>query len=173
MTKTLVLATLLVAGAYAKDLSKSKTFIGVDIGYSQVKGYVDNDGDIQYKDDSDIQYGLRIGAQNEKWRTTFIFGYYDNGDTQQNLEEYLLTIDYFLQYPTSTLKPYIGANIGYANYESEFIDDEGGMIYGGQVGFIMDLTEHVNIDLSYRYSATDYDELDRTGGVIFGTNYIF
>jgi len=173
MKKTLVLAALLATGTYAGNFTTSQTFIGLDLGYSQVKGYINDNNTIRYEDDSDIQYGLRIGAQNDEWRTTFIFGYYDNSDTNQNVEEYLLTVDYFLTDKTTTLRPYIGANVGYANYESDFIADEGGVIYGAQIGFTVDVDEHFNVDLAYRYSVTDYDELDHIGGVMFGVNYLF
>ena len=173
MKKTLALATILATGAFAQNFTTSQTFVGLDLGYSQVKGYINDAGTIKYKDDSDIQYGLRIGAQNDEWRTTFIFGYYDNSDTSQNVEEYLVTVDYFLTDKTTTIRPYIGANIGYASYESDYIEDESGVIYGGQLGFTVDVAEHINLDLAYRYSVTDYDELDHIGGVMFGVNYLF
>jgi opacity protein-like surface antigen len=173
MKKTLALAVLLASGAYAENFTSSQTFIGLDLGYSQVKGYINNGGTLAYEDDSDMQYGFRIGAQNEEWRTTFIFGYYDNGDTDQNVEEYLVTVDYFLTDETSTIRPYIGANVGYANYEADYVEDEGGVIYGGQLGFTVDLAPQVNMDLSYRYSVTDFDELDHIGGVMLGVNYKF
>jgi len=172
MKKTLALAALIATGAYAQNFTTSQTFVGLELGYSQVKGYI-NDGGIRYEDDSDIQYGLRIGAQNDEWRTTFIFDYYDNSDTNQNVEEYLVTVDYFLTDESTTIRPYIGVNVGYANYESDFIEDEGGIMYGGQLGFTVDVAEQVNMDLSYRYSVTDYDELDHIGAVILGLNYNF
>jgi len=173
MKKTLALAAILATGAYAENFTTSQTFIGLDLGYSQVKGYINDGGTIRYEDDGDIQFGFKVGAQNDEWRTTFIFGYYDNGDTNQNVEEYLITVDYFLTDESSTLRPYIGANVGYANYESDLIEDEGGVIYGAQIGFTVDVADHLNVDLSYRYSATDYDELDYIGGVMFGVNYLF
>jgi opacity protein-like surface antigen len=173
MKKTLALALLLVSGVYAENFTTAQTFIGLDLGYSQVKGYIKDGSSLAYEDDSDMQYGFRIGAENEKWRTTFIFGYYDNGDTDQNVEEYLMTIDYFLTQELNTIRPYIGANIGYANYEADYVEDEGGIVYGGQLGFTVDLVPKVNMDLSYRYSVTDFDELDHTGGVMLGVNYKF
>jgi opacity protein-like surface antigen len=172
MKKTLALAVLLASGAYAENFTSGQTFIGLDLGYSKVKGYVDNGTDFVYEDDSDIQYGFRIGAQSPEWRTTFIFDYYDNSDTDQSVDEYLLTIDYFLTEETSTIRPYIGLNVGYANYEADDID-EGGIVYGGQLGFTVDLAQQVNMDLSYRYSTTDFDELDYIGGVMLGVNYKF
>ena len=173
MKKTLALAVLLASGAYAENFTSGQTFIGLDLGYSQVKGYVKDGSSLVYEDDSDIQYGFRIGAQNAEWRTSFVFDYYDNGDTNQNVEEYLLVIDYFLTDETSTIRPYIGANVGYANYEADYVEDEGGVIYGGQLGFTVDLAPQVNMDLSYRYSVTDFDELDHIGGVMLGVNYKF
>jgi opacity protein-like surface antigen len=173
MKKSLALAVLLASGAYAQNFTTSQTFIGFDIGYAQVKGYVNENDTISYKDDSDMKYGLRLGAQNDKWKTTLMFNYYDNSDTSQNVEEYVVAIDYFLADKSSQIRPYIGANIGYANYESDLIEDEGGVIYGGQLGVVVDVAEHFNVDLSYRYSITGYDELDHIGGVMLGVNYLF
>lgn len=182
MVKKIAVACLCMAALGssldARELSNSKTFIGLEVGYSEVQGerfLLDNDTYFENTGE-DMMFGLRIGAQNEEWRTMFLFDYYDNSDTDQNVELGLLTIDYFFmgsQYLSETpLSPYIGANVGYANYESSFVDASG-IIYGGQAGFIVGATENIDLDFAYRYSLSQTDELDHIGSFVFAVNYIY
>lgn len=183
MVKKIVIACVCMAvlgsSLDARELSNSKTFIGLEVGYSEVQGerillpdtttYFENTGE-------DMILGFRIGAQNEEWRTMFLFDYYDNSDTDQNLEQGLLTIDYFFmgsEYVSSTaFSPYIGANVGYANYESSYVDASG-IIYGGQAGFVVGATENIDLDFGYRYSLSETEELDHVGSFVFAINYVY
>ena len=107
-----------------------------------------------------------------EWSRPCIVGDYDCADNDQNVEQLLMTVDYFVLDNDSAFRPFIGLNIGYANYESTFVEDSG-FTYGGQIGFVVDVAEMVNIDLSYRYSLSSVDAFDHVGGVIFGVNYLF
>ena len=178
-----VVMTLLCMGLgstlYAdNDIFTSKTFIGLEVGYAEVQGDVGHlIDDIEviepdFKGDNDVEFGFRIGAQNDQWRTTFIFDYYDSSDNDQNIEKGYLTLDYFILEKESTFRPYLGLNVGYANYESTYVDDSG-LLYGAQAGFVIKVAEMINLDLSYRYSLSDADALDHIGSVIFGVNYMF
>jgi opacity protein-like surface antigen len=122
--------------------------------------------------DYDVEFGVRIGAQNGQWRTMFIFDYYDSSDNDQNVEQGYLALDYFVFENESKFKPYIGVNIGYANYESTYVDDSG-FLYGGQAGILFGVTETIDMDISYRYSLSDADAFDHIGSIIFGVNYLF
>jgi len=166
-----LLCTVLGTTLYARDdISKSKTFIGLELGYVEVQG--DTSNELNYTGDYDMQYGVRLGAEKDKWRTTFIYDYYDSADNDQNVEQLLMTVDYFVLDNNSPFRPFIGLNAGYGNYESTFVDDNG-FIYGGQIGFVIDVAKMVNIDLSYRYSLSSADAFDHVGGVTFGVNYLF
>ena len=170
-----ILGSTLFANDYS---SNSKTFIGLEVGYAEVQGdvgYMINDAAIiepNFTGDSDVEFGFRIGAQNDEWRTTLIFDYYDSADNDQNIEKGYLTIDYFLLKNESEFRPYIGANIGYASYESTFVEDSG-LLYGGQAGIVVNIAEVIDLDLGYRYSLSDAEALDHIGSVLFGVNYIF
>lgn len=174
MIKKIAVALLCAAlgsSLYARDdISQSRTFIGLELGYSEVQG--DTFYELGYTGDSDVEFGVRIGAEKDEWRTTFIFDYYDSSDNDQNVETLLMTIDYFVLDNNSGFKPYIGLNLGYANYESTFVEDSG-MVYGGQAGFVFNVTEMVNLDLSYRYSLSSADVFDHKGSVFFGLDYLF
>ncbi len=164
------LLTLIGSTLSAKSLSNNNAFIGLEVGYSQVQGTVVLGAS---REDSEVSYGFHLGAQEEDWRTTFIFNYYDNSASDQNVEELLLVVDYFLLDSKDLyMKPYIGVNLGYANYESFLVEDSD-MVYGMQVGFVIDLKENINIDLSYRYSLSNSDVFDHKGNVILGLNYLY
>ena len=166
-----LLCTALGSSLYARDdISQSRTFIGLELGYSEVQG--DTFYDLGYTGDYDVEFGFRIGAEKDEWRTTFIYDYYDSSDNDQNVQTLLMTIDYFVLDNGSAFRPFIGLNVGYANYESTFIEADD-WVYGGQVGFVVDVAEMVNLDLSYRYSLSNADAFDHKGSVFFGLNYLF
>jgi hypothetical protein len=162
----------------SEDIFTSKTFIGLEVGYAEVQGAVGHmDGDTVVIDpnfvgDYDVEFGFRIGAQNDQWRTTFIFDYYDSSDNDQNIEKGYLTLDYFVLEKESALRPYIGVHVGYGNYESSYVEDSG-ILYGAQAGIVLEVAEMINMDIGYRYSLSDIDTLDHIGSVVFGVHYIF
>jgi len=178
---TVALGTTLTAN---ENTSSSKTFIGLEAGYATVQGDVGGffPGDIirDYKG-SDIEYGARLGAQNEEWRATFAYNYFDGNEDgkEQNYGKFLASLDYFLGSNEDVLKPFIGANVGYINYESTNNIDMSGFIYGVQAGIVVSVTDNIDLDLQYRYSlssATQDDRdasLDHIGSIVFGINYIF
>ena len=105
-----------------------------------------------------------------------IYNYYNNSSNDQNLEQGLLTIDSFFMGNVSlsgtAITPYLGVNVGYANYESSFVDDSG-LIYGGQGGLVVGVMESVDLDFAYRYSLSDNSTFDHVGSFIFSVNYIY
>ena len=182
MVKKMAIAFLCVAlgsTLYARDdITESNTFVGLEVGYAEVQGdvghMIDDMAIIEpnFVGDYAVEFGIRIGAQRDQWRTTFIFDYYDSEDNDQNVEKGYLTIDYFVLEKESAIRPYIGLNVGYASYESSYVEDSG-FLYGAQAGIVANVAEMINIDLGYRYSLSDADALDHIGSVVFGINYIF
>ncbi len=182
MIKTLkmaLLTTIVGTSLYASNYdSETKSFIGLEAGYAVLDGKKFNllpDEDSSFYEGSGIEYGIRIGAQNDEWRATLAFNYYDNNDDadDQNLERGQAMVDYFfLSDPSATIRPYIGASIGYANYESTFVD-ESGLVYGGQAGVVISSGESLDIDLSYRYSLGQVEVLNSVSSVTVGVNYIY
>ena len=183
---TALLCVALGTTLYARDdISQSRGFVGLELGYATVQGDVGGffPGDIiRDYEGSDIEYGIRLGAQKEDWRTTLSFNYFDSTEDNaaQNYEKILGSFDYFvLNESESAIKPYIGVNVGYINYESTDDIDMSGFIYGAQAGIVFSAAENIDLDLMYRYSlsnATQDDRdasLDHVGSIVFGINYIF
>ena len=164
---TACLCMVLGSSLNAKNMSENEVFIGLEVGYSEVQGerigLVENTGD-------DVSYGFRIGAQDDEWRAMFLFNFYDNSENDQNVEQGLLAIDYFFLGDKSTFRPYMGFNIGYANYESTFVEDSG-LMYGGQVGFVVVAMDTIDLDFSYRYSLSNASAFDHVGSFIFGIHF--
>lgn len=181
-----LLCTVLGTSLYGRDdISESKPFIGLEIGYATVQGDV---GGFFYNDiitdfeGSDIEFGIRLGAQKDEWRTTISFNYFDGEEDgyAQNYEKGLASVDYFfLNSNQSNFQPFLGINVGYVNYESTSDIDMNGFLYGGQAGVVYSVSEKIDLDLQYRYSlssATQDDDsasLDHIGGIVFGVNYIY
>ena len=168
--------TLLCVGfgslLHAEGMSVNKSILGLEVGYATVQADTDGGifGEPDYKGE-DIEYGLRIGAQNDDWRAMLIYNYYDNTDEDQNVQKTFAQLDYFFS-ERSQFNPYFGINLGYMNYESTDID-ESGFLYGGQVGFTIELNDNIEMDMMYRYSLTDAARTDHIGSFVFGMSYIF
>ncbi len=170
MVKKVAIALLCVAlgnTVYAREITESQKFIGVEVSITEVQGQQPSDTS------DDTSFGVRVGAQNEQWRTMFILNYFDSGE--HNVEKLFLTVDYFFMktdvYDSYALQPYLGVNVGYMNFESNKGVDADGFVYGMQGGVVLDVTEKVGFDVGYRYSLSSADELDHTGDVVFGLNY--
>lgn len=182
MFKKVVLICLCIIFASslnAREVTNSETFIGLEMGYVNVQGDRILGGVVPDPNhtDSDLIYGIRIGAQNGDWRTTLLYNYYNSTNSDQNFELGLFTLDYFfMDNKSSTLsifRPYLGLNLGYGNYESSNIGNVNGFLYGGQTGLVVDINKQVDIDFSYRHSFSNEDKFNHVGGFIFGVNYIY
>lgn len=166
---------------YAENYSEGKKFLGLEVGAAQIQGGVyldilDPFSYDQFYEGSGMAFGLRLGAQNDNYRTTLVYNYYDNVDEDQNLQMGLVTIDYYVlssEAASVTIKPFIGLNVGYMGYESTFVDDSD-FLYGGQAGVVVNVSEKIDIDLSYRYSlAYESIAMDHFGVLMLGVNYLY
>ena len=165
-----LLCTVLGSSLYADGISEAKGFIGLEVGAATVQA--DTFTELGREGDA-VEYGIRIGAQTNEWRSMLLFDYYDSSDDDQNMEKGYFMLDYFfLKSETSSFKPFVGLNFGYVNYESTLVEDDG-LLYGGQAGFIINVAETIDLDLSYRYSLSGAEALDNTGSVVFGVNYLY
>jgi len=168
-----LLCTALGSSLYARDISQSEKFLGLEVAKTELQA--DRFGEPDYDGDA-VEFGFRIGAQTNTWRTMFVFDYYDSSDDDQNVEKGYLMLDYFFlqdeSKEKSAFRPFLGVNVGYMNYESTLVE-ESGFLYGAQAGFVVGVMETVDLDLSYRYSLSNADALDHMGSIVFGINYLY
>jgi hypothetical protein len=213
MIKKLGIALLCAAlgtTLYAReDISTSKLFVGLELASTKADSsmelymgntlvspkFTDTSGSV-------FEYGVRLGAEKEDWRTTLLYTYYNN--TEEGIDETMhkgsMLLDYFLLSTGSAeynVKPYIGAHVGYMTYEASgpigntgftgVYADDSGLFYGGQAGIAMTIAEVVELDLSYKYSLTSLDDIsqfilsdtkavtsiDNMGSIVFAINYFY
>ena len=167
-----LLSTMIGSSLYAGNYNTgTKGFLGLEVGAATVDGERLND----YHKGSAVEYGLRFGAENNDWRATFAFDYFDSGSDDQNVEKGLFLVDYFFFESDSSsvsIKPFIGANAGLINYESTGVDATD-FIYGGQAGVVFGMNENLDLDLSYRYSLSGSEKVNNLGSIVFGLNYLY
>jgi len=165
-----LLSTMIGSSLYAGNYDvKSKGFLGLEVGAATVDG--DRFDGFKYNGNA-IEFGLRLGAQNDEWRATFVLDYYDSSSDDQTMQKGYGMVDYFFAGSYESVRPFIGANIGYAHYESTLVDANG-LLYGGQAGVVVSVDENIDLDLSYRYSLMQVDAVNDTGSIVFGFNYVY
>ena len=164
------LSMFFLSSLHAVEVSESQKFIGVEVSISEVQG--DGPSDIAANVSNGTSVGLRLGAQNEKWRTTIGLTYFDQEG--RNIERLYGEIDSFFLaanlWDSLIIQPFIGFNIGYQNYESNEVD-ENGFVYGGQIGVVTDVLDSLSIDISYRYTLSNQEAFDHSADIVFGFNY--
>ena len=184
MVGKMVMSLLTVATAgtlYAAEMSVSERIIGIEGASSTVQADTSGIfGEINHEG-KDTEYGVRIGAQSENWRTLLVLNYFDSEDDAQNYEKGLIELDYYpfnTKSETVSIRPYLGLNLGFLNYESDADGtaddiDESGFMYGGQVGITVDLGESIDLDVMFRYSLVEADKVDHVEGLVIGINYLY
>ena len=164
------LATLTLS--HASDAFSSERILGIEVGYSNVNT---NNNNLNTSTSS-AEFGLKIGAQNEEWRTTLSGNFFTKEG--HKYQKVMLEFDRFVWtslYKTDSIvfKPYLGGHIGWMKYTDNFSLNDNGMVYGGQAGLAWNVLNEVDFDLGYRYSLTNIKEVDSIGSVVFGANYIY
>jgi len=167
---TILLCMLLGNSVYAKDISEGEKFIGVEVSVTEVQGEASRVIDDSISDG--MAFGLRLGSQNEQWRSMFVWNSFDS--EYRSVMKLFLSLDYIFMtggmVADYSFQPYLGANIGYMSYESIGFDEDG-LLYGGQAGILFEMTEYVNFDIGYRYSLSSEEALNHTSELLFGVQY--
>ena len=165
-----LLSTIIGSSLYAGNYdTNTKGFLGLEVGAATVDG--DRSDGLKHNGKA-VEYGLRLGAQNEEWRATFALDYFNSGSDDQKMQKGYGMVDYFFTGSDSTVRPFVGANVGYAHYESTLVDANG-LLYGGQAGVVVGVSANIDLDLSYRYSLMQVNAVNNTGSIVFGFNYVY
>ena len=205
MVKKIAAACLVMAlgsTVQAEDVSDSRTFVGFEVESTKTDNSLDILGvPLNFKNDSVVEYGARVGAENNEWRTTLLYTYYNdksNGE-EETMNKGSFLVDYFFWNTEAgevNIKPYIGLHVGYMTYEltsvnvpglvglNTTVSDGNGVFYGGQIGVEVLFSEVIGLDFSYKHSLTGVTDtplllpntefsLDNMGSVAFSINYFF
>jgi len=177
LNKLLLSSLLILTLSEAKDSFSSERLLGIEVGYTGVEA---KDAIGLDENTKSVEFGFRIGAQNEDWRTTVI-GNMSNSDGHK-IEKVMISFDKFVwqslyKKDDIVFKPYLNGHIGYLKHTADGITNAGisekGMLYGGGAGLVWNVLNEVDFDLGYRYSFTELDNLDSLSTVTLGVNYIY
>ena len=177
INKLLLSSLLILTLSEAKDSFSSERLLGIEVGYAGLKT---KDAIGLDESSNSVEFGFRIGAQNQDWRTTLI-GNMSSSDGHK-IQKAMISFDKFVwqslyKKDNIMFKPYLSGHLGYIKHTADGITNEGisekGMLYGGGAGLVWNVLNEVDFDLGYRYSFTELDNLDSLSTVTLGVNYIY
>ena len=168
----IIMSTLTLA--YAVDDFSSERLLGIEVAYTTVG----STNEIGFsKTNKDAEFGLRLGAQNEEWRTTVRLNFMKAQG--RSYQKAMLDFDRFVWaslYETDSIvfKPYLGAHVGWMRYTDDalFLSDNG-LAYGGQLGLALNVLDEVDFDLGYRYTIANINGVDSVDSFVFAVNYLY
>lgn len=97
-------------------------------------------------------FAIRYGKQTLDWRTMFTLS------MNNNYQTFAIEIDKILldsMFGMPELRPYLGMSVGYIRYNAIDNNDDEGLFYGANTGFIIYLTDNIDADISYHYYIID------------------
>ena len=173
MFNKIVLATVATFSlANAVDDFSSERLLGIEVGYTTVNSRSEA---MFNKSNTVPEFGLKLGAQNEEWRTTLHLNFMEAEG--RSYQKAMIDFDRFVWaslYETDSIvfKPYLGAHIGWLRYTAD-LETDNGMAYGGQLGLALNVLNEVDFDLGYRYTVVDMPTVDDIGSFTFSVNYLY
>lgn len=167
MSKLLVLFVLLITTLFSNQEPESFSFFGLSGSQHQVSFNKDS----TLSGENELLLGLRYGQQTVDWRTMFtVSGKKNMADLSLEIDKILL--DDIFGYPE--VRPYIGLTLGYLHYNDVTIEEENGYYFGGAFGFLVYLTDNIDLDISYHYKkVSDIDFLETLKGPSIGVHYFY
>ncbi|MCF6243551.1 MAG: hypothetical protein L3J43_00775 [Sulfurovum sp.] len=169
MFKHVLLFTLLMTTIFSNQVEDTETFSFA--GLTATGSKVDFKGTSNLTDSKNTLVGLRYGQQTVDWRTMFTLS------GKKETQEFTLEIDKILMddifgYPE--VRPYLGATIGILHYEDAALTEEDGYFFGGAFGFLIYLTDNIDLDISYHYKKIkDMEPLSNIRGASIGVHYFY
>jgi len=166
---TAAAALMIGNAAMAEDIP----FIGAEVKYHGMEAQ--EPATRKSYEDSTAALGLKIGAQNERYRVALMYDVIaDSDEGGGDISQYLFlgTLDYMLPIEHPTLHPYFGLCLGYGEYEfDKYSDDD--FVYGLEGGLVYTVNRHVDVDLFGRYLWPNIDAVDYYFQAGIGVNYKF
>jgi len=126
--------------------------------------------------DNKMSYGLRFGAQNTEWRTMAILEKMGANSKNNDYIRGLLQLDYYffgmdnLMLDTYAVRPYVGLNGGVASVDTGSQNVKT-LTYGAEAGATMNLSNQIDLDVSYRYNLHSSEYVDSIGTATVGLHY--
>ena len=173
MFNKLLLATIAtISLTHAVDDFSSERLLGIELAHTSVK----SSNKIGLNEtNSNPEFGLKLGAQNEEWRTSIRANFMHVQD--KDYQKLMIDFDRFVWtslYKTDSIvfKPYLGGHIGWLRYTDD-ITSANGLAYGGQMGLALNVLNQVDFDLGYRYTVSDVSQVNDISSFVFSANYLY
>lgn len=162
MPKFILLISLLLSTLFAQQDVEEFHFVGLITSKDSMK--FESIANIPNEDET--SFGFRYGRQTLEWRTVFTLA--GNTDLQTfGIEIDKILVDELFGMPE--IRPYLGASVGYLNYEKS-----DGYYYGGNVGFLIYATDTIDVDLGYHYYRIgSLETLDSMNGPSLSIHYFY
>jgi len=157
----------------AQELTTNERILGIEAGYTNFKAK--NAIGIS-QSDSNPSFGLKIGVQNDEWRTTLGGDFFNS--TNFKYKRALLSFDraiWTLRDKENDIdyRPYLGAHGGFMSQNVGADTKTDGMVYGLQGGLTVHTENSVDFDFGYRYSTSNIESFESLDNLTFGVNYLY
>ena len=163
MLRIILLFTILSTSIFAQD-DEEFSFMGLTASYNVFEL-------IQADDKKQTTIGIRYGKQTIEWRT--MFSYQGNNDLQTfELEVDKLIEDDIFNIPE--LRLYLGGTFGGIEYKGISNKESQGKYYGGNIGFLIYVTDKIDADIGYHYySTSSFDVINKIKGLTLSLHYFY
>ena len=163
MSKIILILIFTLSSLFSQEAEKFP-FIGLGISAQTI--------DINTQNNKENTISLRYGKQTLDWRTYFTYEFKNTNYQSLSVEIDKILLDEL--FGTPKLRPYIGLSGGILKYKDDSLEDTDGFYYGGNSGFIIYLTDTIDLDLSYHYNVVqEIKTLDSIQGATFSLHYFY
>lgn len=163
MAKIILILLFTLSLLFSQDNEKFP-FVGIGISAQTI--------DIDPSDNNENTISLRYGKQTIDWRTYFTYEFKSTDYQSLSVEIDKVLLDEL--FGTPKLRPYVGLSGGILKYKDDSLEDTDGFYYGGNSGFIIYLTDSIDLDLSYHYNVVqEVESVDYIQGATFSLHYFY
>ncbi|MFK5975784.1 MAG: hypothetical protein QM493_04695 [Sulfurovum sp.] len=160
--KQFIIFILLFISLFAKE-AEEFSFVGIGVSGQNIE--------LSNSKSDKTTVALKYGKQSIDYRTTFAFDYEDNYQSLSMSLDKILVDTFF---GTPKIRPYLGLGVGTLKYKDTTLSDDSGYYYGGIGGFIVYVTDNIDMDISYHYNIVqEIKRLDNIQGLSFAMHYFF
>lgn len=163
MSKIILILIFTLSSLFSQEAEKFP-FIGLGISAQTI--------DINTQNNKENTISLRYGKQTLDWRTYFTYEFKNTDYQSLSVEIDKILLDEL--FGTPKLRPYLGLSGGILKYKDDSLEDTDGFYYGGNSGFIIYLTDTIDLDLSYHYNIVqEIKTIDSIQGATFSLHYFY
>ncbi len=163
MSKIILILIFTLSSLFSQEAEKFP-FIGLGISSQTI--------DINTQNNKENTISLRYGKQTLDWRTYFTYEFKNTDYQSLSVEIDKILLDEL--FGTPKLRPYLGLSGGILKYKDDSLEDTDGFYYGGNSGFIIYLTDTIDLDLSYHYNIVqEIKTIDSIQGATFSLHYFY